>query len=100
VITIIGCGGTGSQIGHGNAVFAPGAVASGHPYGLRVFLIDGDRNHRNELACGSLSAVRRWAFIRLVVLINRLNMFWGLDLGGRAHFSFAVGRTCPTSDFP
>ena len=43
VITIVGCGGTGSQIVTGMPYLHQALLASGHPYGLRVFLIDGDR---------------------------------------------------------
>ena len=43
VITIVGCGGTGSQIVTGMPYLHQALLASGHPYGLRVFLVDGDR---------------------------------------------------------
>ena len=49
VITIVGCGGTGAQVATGMPYLHQALLAAGHPYGLRVFLVDGDRISGNEL---------------------------------------------------
>ena len=43
IISIVGCGGTGSQIATGMPYLHQALLAAEHPYGLRAFLIDGDR---------------------------------------------------------
>ena len=48
-ITVVGCGGTGSAIAAGLPHLHQAMLASGHPHGLDVTLIDGDRISRNEL---------------------------------------------------
>lgn len=78
VITVVGCGGTGAQVAMGLPYLHQALLAGGHPYGLKVFLADGD-------AISETNSVRQ-PFARsevglnkAVVLINRLNLFWGLD---------------------
>jgi PRTRC genetic system ThiF family protein len=55
-IAVVGRGGTGSALVGGLPHLHQALVAGGHPSGLAVTVIDGDR-----------------------ILINRLNLFWGLD---------------------
>jgi len=73
---VIGCGGTGSAIVAG-LPYLQSLVARGHPGGLHVTVMDGD----------TISATNciRQPFTRseiglnkAIVLVNRLNMFWGL----------------------
>jgi hypothetical protein len=43
VVTVVGCGGTGAQVAMGLPYLHQALLADGHPYGLRVFLVDGDQ---------------------------------------------------------
>jgi hypothetical protein len=64
IISIVGCGGTGAQIATGMPYLHQALLAAGHPHGLRVFLIDGDRIP-TRTACDSRSAGRKSGCIRL-----------------------------------
>ena len=97
VITIVGCGGTGSQIATGMPYLHQALLASGHPYGLRVFLIDGDRITETNCVRQPFSRSEVGLY-KAVVLINRLNMFWGLDWEAVPHF-VRCGQDVPDSDF-
>jgi PRTRC genetic system ThiF family protein len=97
VITIVGCGGTGSQIVTGMPYLHQALLASGHPYGLRVFLVDGDRITETNCVRQPFSRSEVGLY-KAVVLINRLNMFWGLDWEAVPHF-VRCGRDVPDSDF-
>ena len=76
-ILVVGCGGTGSAIAAGLPYLHQAMLASGHPGGLHVTLMDGDTI--------SLTNCVRQPFARCevglykaVVLVNRLNIFWGV----------------------
>jgi PRTRC genetic system ThiF family protein len=97
VITIVGCGGTGSQIATGMPYLHQALLASGHPYGLRVFLVDGDRITETNCVRQPFSRSEVGLY-KAVVLINRLNMFWGLDWEAVPHF-IRCGQDVPDSDF-
>jgi PRTRC genetic system ThiF family protein len=77
-ILVVGCGGTGSAILGGLPYLHQALVAWGHAGGLHVTVMDGD----------TISAVNcvRQAFGRseigmnkAIVLVNRINVFWGLN---------------------
>jgi PRTRC genetic system ThiF family protein len=53
-------------------------IAGGHPAGLAVTVIDGDRISAANCVRQPFSASEIGLF-KSVVLINRLNLFWGLD---------------------
>jgi PRTRC genetic system ThiF family protein len=72
-------------------------LASGHPYGLRVFLVDGDRITETNCVRQPFSRSEVGLY-KVVVLINRLNMFWGLDWEAVPHF-VRCGQDVPDSDF-
>lgn len=97
VITIVGCGGTGSQIATGMPYLHQALLASGHPYGLRVFLVDGDRITDTNCVRQPFSRSEVGLY-KVVVLINRLNLFWGLDWEAVPHFVHC-GQDVPDSDF-
>jgi PRTRC genetic system ThiF family protein len=97
VITIVGCGATGSQIATGMPYLHQALLASGHPYGLRVFLVDGDRITETNCVRQPFSRSEVGLY-KAVVLMNRLNMFWGLDWEAVPHF-VRCGRDVPDSDF-
>ena len=97
VMTIVGCGGTGAQIATGMPYLHQALLASGHPYGLRVFLVDGDRIAETNCVRQPFSRSEIGLY-KAVVLINRLNMFWGLDWEAVPHFVHC-GQDVPDSDF-
>ena len=97
VITIVGCGGTGSQIVTGMPYLHQALLASGHPQGLQVFLVDGDRITETNCVRQPFSRSEIGLY-KAVVLINRLNMFWGLDWEAVPHF-VRCGQDVPDSDF-
>lgn len=97
VITIAGCGGTGAQIATGMPYLHQALLASGHPYGLRVFLVDGDRITETNCVRQPFSRSEVGLY-KAVVLINRLNLFWGLDWEAVPHFVHC-GQDVPDSDF-
>jgi PRTRC genetic system ThiF family protein len=77
-VLVVGCGGTGSAVVAGLPYLHQSLVARGHPGGLHVTVVDGD-------AISPTNCVRQ-PFARseiglnkAVVLVNRLNLFWGLE---------------------
>jgi PRTRC genetic system ThiF family protein len=77
-VLVVGCGATGSAVAAGLPHLHQALIAYGHPEGLHVTFIDGD-------LVSSTNCVRQ-PFARCeigqnkaVVLVNRLNIFWGLD---------------------
>jgi PRTRC genetic system ThiF family protein len=84
-ITVVGCGGTGSTIASGLPYLHQAMLALGHPGGLDVTLVDGDRISRincvrqpfNESEIGLHKAT---------VLATRINLFWGLGWKGEPQF--------------
>jgi PRTRC genetic system ThiF family protein len=97
VITVVGCGGTGAQVALGLPYLHQALLADGHPYGLRVFLVDGDRI--TETNCVRQPFARsEIGLYKVVVLINRLNLFWGVDWEAVPHF-VSSGQDLPDSDF-
>ena len=97
VVTIVGCGGTGAQIAMGMPYLHQALLATGHPHGLRVFLVDGDRITETNCVRQPFSRSEIGLY-KAVVLINRLNLFWGLDWEAVPHFVHC-GRDVPDSDF-
>ena len=85
IVSIVGCGGTGSHIATGMPYLHQALLAAGHPYGLRVFLIDGDRITETNCVRQPFSRSEVGLY-KAVVLINRLNLFWGLDWEAVPHF--------------
>src|SRR6204780_4396840 len=77
-VAVVGCGGTGSAIVGGLPHLHQALVAAGHPSGLAVTVIDGDRISAANCVRQPFSASEIGLF-KSVVLINRLNLFWGLD---------------------
>jgi len=76
-VLVVGCGGTGSAVVAGLPYLHQALLARGHPGGLHVTVMDGD-------TISSANCVRQ-PFARseiglnkAIVLVNRLNSFWGL----------------------
>ncbi len=77
-VLVVGCGGTGSAIIGGLPYLHLSMRAQGHPYGLRVTMMDGDNispanSVRQPFSRGEVG------LNKAIVLVNRLNIFWGLD---------------------
>lgn len=77
-VLVVGCGGNGSAILTGLPYLHSAMLAQGHPFGLHVTVMDGD-------AVSPFNSVRQ-PFARIevglnkaIVLVNRLNIFWGLS---------------------
>jgi len=97
VITVVGCGGTGAQIAMGLPYLHQALLATGHPFGLRVFLADGDTV--SETNCVRQPFARsEVGLYKAVVLINRLNLFWGVAWEALPQY-VRCGRDLPESDF-
>ena len=76
-VLVVGCGGTGCAVVAGLPYLHQSLVARGHPGGLHVTIVDGDTI--------SVTNCVRQPFARsdiglnkAVILVNRLNLFWGL----------------------
>src|ERR1700680_2042042 len=77
-VAVVGCGGTGSAVISGLPHLHQALLAYGHPLGLSVTAMDGDRISATNCVRQPFSASEIGLF-KSVVLINRLNLFWGLD---------------------
>lgn len=77
-VCVVGCGGTGSALVHGLPYLHQAMRAWGHPGGLEVTVRDGD-------LVSPINSVRQpfsqseVGLHKAVVLVHRLNCFWGLD---------------------
>lgn len=77
-IVVIGCGGTGSALTIGLVHLHQALLAFGHPHGLHVTVIDGDRiSHANCVR--QPFSENEIGLYKADVLVNRINLFWGLD---------------------
>ena len=77
-ILVVGCGGTGSAIASGLPYLHQAMIASGHPGGLQVTLMDGDTISPTNCVRQPFSRSETGLY-KVVVLVNRLNIFWGVD---------------------
>lgn len=76
-VLVVGCGGNGSAIAAGLPYLHQAMLVAGHPGGLQVTIMDGDvispSNCVRQPFCQS-----EIGLFKAVVLVNRLNLFWGL----------------------
>jgi PRTRC genetic system ThiF family protein len=84
-VTVAGCGGTGSAIAAGLPYLHQAMVALGHPQGLDVTFVDGDRISRTNCVRQPFS-VSEIGLYKATVLATRINLFWGLGWKGVPHF--------------
>ena len=77
-VAVVGCGGTGSAVISGLPHLHQALLAYGHPSGLSVTVMDGDRISPTNCVRQPFSASEIGLF-KSVVLVNRLNLFWGLE---------------------
>jgi len=75
---VVGCGGAGSAIACGLVYLHQALIVRSHPGGLRVTVVDGDRISATNCVRQPFSQ-SEISLYKSVVLVNRLNMFWGLD---------------------
>ena len=75
-VLVVGCGGTGSAVVAGLPYLHQSLVARGHPGGLHVTVLDGDTISPTN--CVRQPFARSEVGLnKAVVLVNRLNLFWG-----------------------
>ena len=84
-ITVVGCGGTGSAMAAGLPHLHHAMLASGHPYGLDVTFIDGDRISSTNCVRQPFSESEIGLY-KSTVLATRINLFWGLGWKGITAF--------------
>ena len=84
-VTVVGCGGTGSAIAAGLPHLHQAMLAWGHPYGLQVTLVDGDRISRSNCVRQPFSESEIGLY-KATVLATRINLFWGLAWKGSPTF--------------
>src|ERR1051326_1711268 len=73
-ITVVGCGGNGSAVASGLPYLHQALLAWGHPYGLDVTLVDGDRISRTNCVRQPFSESEIGLY-KAVVLATRINLF-------------------------
>jgi PRTRC genetic system ThiF family protein len=84
-VTVVGCGGTGSAIAAGLPYLHQAMRALGHPHGLQVTFVDGDRV--SEVNCVRQPfSVSEVGLYKATVLATRINLFWGLGWRGVPQF--------------
>jgi PRTRC genetic system ThiF family protein len=84
-VSVVGCGGTGSAIASGLPHLHQALLAWGHPHGLDVTLIDGDRISRTNCVRQPFSE-SEIGLHKSMVLTTRINLFWGLGWKALAEF--------------
>src|SRR5882724_1610880 len=84
-ITVVGCGGTGCTIASGLPYLHQAMLAWGHPYGLEVTFVDGDRISRTNCVRQPFS-VSEIGLYKATVLATRINLFWGLGWKANPRF--------------
>lgn len=84
-ITVVGCGGTGSAVAAGLPHLHQAMLAWGHPHGLEVTLVDGDRISTSNCVRQPFSESEIGLY-KSTVLATRINLFWGLAWRGVPEF--------------
>jgi PRTRC genetic system ThiF family protein len=84
-MTVVGCGGTGSTIAAGLPYLHQAMLAWGHPYGLDVTFVDGDRISHTNCVRQPFSESEIGLY-KATVLATRINLFWGLGWRGVPEF--------------
>jgi sulfur-carrier protein adenylyltransferase/sulfurtransferase len=84
-VTVVGCGGTGSALAAGLPYLHQAMLALGHPHGLDVTLVDGDRISSTNCVRQPFSESEIGLY-KATVLATRINLFWGVGWRGVPHF--------------
>ena len=77
-VLVIGCGGSGSAIASGLPYLHQAMLVAGHPGGLHVTIMDGDSISPANCVRQPFSSTEI-GLAKTVVLVSRLNLFWGLN---------------------
>src|SRR5947209_15783205 len=94
---VVGCGGAGSAVLSGLPYLHDALLAAGHPAGVMVYAVDGDRVRETNCVRQPFTSSEIGLY-KTHVLMQRLNLFWGLDwVGIPAHVR--CGRDIPDTDF-
>lgn len=77
-VLVVGCGGTGTSIIGGLPYIHQAMLVQGHPYGLHVTVMDADivspfNCVRQPFSRGEIGLYKG------IVMVNRINLFWGLN---------------------
>lgn len=98
-VLVVGAGGTGSRVMEHLACLHRALIAKGHPQGLDVTLIDGDRVSMANVGRQAFYACDCGAY-KADVLVNRINMSLGvqwksvcemLEIGTRLEYDLVIG---------
>ena len=84
-VTVAGCGGTGAAIAAGLPLLHHAMLALGHPHGLDVCFVDGDKISRTNCVRQPFCE-NEIGLYKSTVLATRINLFYGL--GWRASTRF------------
>ena len=84
-IIVVGCGGNGSAVAAGLPYLHQAMLAWGHPHGLHVTLVDGDKISRTNCIRQPFSESEVGLY-KATVLVTRINLFWGLGWEGVQEF--------------
>ena len=76
-VVVVGCGGTGSALLTGLPYLHHALLAAGHPYGLHVSAVDGDRISATNCVRQPFTTSEIGLY-KAQVLMQRLNVFHGL----------------------
>ncbi len=76
-VLVVGCGGVGSAVTAGLPYLHQALLVRGHPGGLHVTVQDGERISATNCVRQPFSKSEIGLY-KSVVLVNRLNIFWGL----------------------
>ena len=96
-IVVVGCGGTGAALISGLPYLHHALLAAGHPYGIKVCAIDGERITETNCVRQPFT-ISEVGLYKAQVLVNRLNVFWGLDWCA-IPTHVRCGRDVPNCDF-
>src|SRR5688572_24993162 len=76
-VLVVGCGGNGSAVAAGLPYLHQAMLVAGHPGGLQVTLMDGDIISPANCVRQPFSSAEI-GLAKAVVMVSRLNLFWGL----------------------
>lgn len=76
-VVVVGCGGTGSAVAFGLPYLHQALLSFGHPWGLKVTLVDGDVVSETNCVRQPFSR-SEIGLNKAVVIATRINLFWGL----------------------
>ena len=93
-VVVIGCGGTGSAVVGGLPFLQQALIAAGYP-SLQVIVADGDKVSATNYVRQPFSESEIGLY-KSVVLVNRLNLFWGLKW--QASTEYVTGKTQGKAD--